>query len=199
VYLVANGTIRWRDVAALAPFVLVSALASLWTILEQKFHAGAIGANGRRPGRNALSSRGGAIWFYVAKLAWPHPLIFVYPRWEIESSQLIAYLPLVAALAGLVALWLNRARWSRGVFFAAAYYVISLFPVLGFFSVYFFRYSFVSDHFQYLASMGPLALAGAGIVKGCSRLTGSRRLSVLPSTSGHSPPQGSGMAGHRCG
>jgi protein O-mannosyl-transferase len=35
--------------------------------------------------------------------------------------------------------------------------------VLGFFSVYFFRYSFVSDHFQYLASMGPLALIGAGI------------------------------------
>jgi tetratricopeptide (TPR) repeat protein len=44
--------------------------------------------------------------------------------------------------------------------------VISLFPVLGFFSVYFFRYSFVSDHFQYLASMGPLALAGAGITEG---------------------------------
>jgi tetratricopeptide (TPR) repeat protein len=35
--------------------------------------------------------------------------------------------------------------------------------VLGFFSVYFFRYSFVSDHFQYLASMGPLALTAAGI------------------------------------
>jgi tetratricopeptide (TPR) repeat protein len=38
-----------------------------------------------------------------------------------------------------------------------------LFPVLSFFNVFFFRYSFVSDHFQYLASMGPLALAGAGI------------------------------------
>src|SRR5207244_3494410 len=83
---------------------------------------------------------------------------------KINSSQLTAYLPLVAALAGLLALWLIRAKWSRAVFFALAYYVVSLFPVLGFFSVYFFRYSFVSDHFQYLASMGPLALAGAGIV-----------------------------------
>ena len=36
--------IRWRDVLSLAPFVLVSALASVWTILEQKFHAGAIGS-----------------------------------------------------------------------------------------------------------------------------------------------------------
>ena len=43
--------------------------------------------------------------------------------------------------------------------------------------------------------MGPLALAGAGIVTGCSRLAASRRLSALPSTSRHPPPQGSGVAG----
>jgi tetratricopeptide (TPR) repeat protein len=97
----------------------------------------------------------------------------------------MAYLPLVAALGGLLVLWLIRAKWSRGVFFAAAYYVVSLFPVLGFFSIYFFRYSFVSDHFQYLASMGPLALAGAGIVTGCSRLAASRWLSGLPSILRH--------------
>jgi len=177
-----TGRIYWRDVAALAPFVLISALASVWTILEQKFHAGAIGAEWAQTWPDRLIIAGRAIWFYVAKLIWPHPLIFIYPRWEIDSSQLMAYLPLVAALAGIVALWLIRAKWSRAVFFAAAYYVVSLFPVLGFFSVYFFRYSFVSDHFQYLASMGPLALAGAGIVTGCNRLAASRRLSALPST-----------------
>jgi tetratricopeptide (TPR) repeat protein len=172
-----TGRIRWRDAAALAPFVLVSALASLWTILEQKLHSGAIGAEWAQTWPERLIIAGHGIWFYVAKLAWPHPLIFIYPRWKIDSSQLIAYLPLLAALAGLLALWLNRARWSRAAFFAAAYYVVSLFPVLGFFSVYFFRYSFVSDHFQYLASMGPLALAGAGIVTAVGRLTRSLPLS----------------------
>jgi len=79
----------------------------------------------------------------------------------------------VAILAGLTALWFVRTNGGRAVFFAAAYYLISLLPVLGFFSVYFFRYSFVSDHFQYLASMGPLALAGAGIVTAASRLGGA--------------------------
>jgi tetratricopeptide (TPR) repeat protein len=120
-------------------------------------------------------------------LVWPHPLVFIYPRWEINSSQLTAYLPLVAALSGLLVLWLVRAKWSRAVFFAAAYYVVSLFPVLGFFSVFFFRYSFVSDHFQYLASMGPLALAGTGITAGCSRLAAIaaylRRGAPMPSLS----------------
>ena len=157
------GRRQWHDVLALAPFVLISALASVWTIFEQKFHAGATGAEWEQTWPDRLIIAGRAIWFYLAKLIWPHPLIFIYPRWEIDSSQLTAYLPLLAALTGLLVLWLNRAKWSRAVFFGVAYYVVSLFPVLGFFNVYFFRYSFVSDHFQYLASMGPLALAGAGI------------------------------------
>jgi len=190
-----TGRTHWRDVVALAPFVLISALASVWTIFEQKFHAGATGTEWAQTWPDRLIIAGRTIWFYLAKLIWPHPLIFIYPRWEIDSSQPTGYLPLLAALAGLLALWLNRARWGRAIFFAAAYYVVSLFPVLGFFNVYFFRYSFVSDHFQYLASMGPLALAGAGIVTGCSRLAASRLLSALPLASRHATPQGSGVAG----
>ncbi|PYJ11903.1 MAG: hypothetical protein DME93_08900 [Verrucomicrobia bacterium] len=135
----------------------------MWTIWEQKFHSGATGSEWAQLWPERLIIAGRAIWFYLGKLMWPDPLIFIYPRWEINSLQLTAYLPLLAALAGLFALWRIRGKWSRPVFFAAAYFVISLFPVLGFFTVYFFRYSFVSDHFQYLASMGPLALAGAGI------------------------------------
>jgi tetratricopeptide (TPR) repeat protein len=164
-----TGRIRRRDLSALVPFVLISAVASVWTILEQKFHAGAIGTEWAQTWPERLIITGRAIWFYLVKLVWPHPLIFIYPRWEIDSPQLTAFLPLLAALAGLLALWSIRAKWSRAAFFATAYYVVSLFPVLGFFDVFFFRYSFVSDHFQYLASMGPLALAGAGIVTAVGR------------------------------
>ena len=167
------GRSRLRDIIELAPFLLVSAVASVWTIFEQKFHAGAIGAEWEQSWPDRLIIAGRAIWFYLAKLIWPHPLVFIYPRWEINSSQLTAYFPLLAALTGLVVLWSNRAKWSRAIFFAAAYYVVSLFPVLGFFNVYFFRYSFVSDHFQYLASMGPLALVAAGIVTAVGHLTHS--------------------------
>src|SRR5262249_28035985 len=155
--------IRWRDTLAFAPFALISAVASAWTIWEQKFHARAVGPDWVQTFPERLIIAGKAVWFYLGKLIWPHPLIFIYPRWNIYSSTVVAYLPLLAVIAGLVALWLIRATWGRALFFAATYYVISLFPVLGFFSVYFFRYSFVSDHFQYLASMGPLALTGAAI------------------------------------
>src|SRR5438477_1747136 len=158
-----RGKIRWRDTLALAPFALISVVASAWTIWEQRFHARAVGPDWAQTFPERLIVAGKAIWFYLGKLAWPHPLIFIYPRWDVDSSKVVAYLPLLAAIAGLVALWFIHAKWGRALFFAAAYYVVSLFPVLGFFSVYFFRYSFVSDHFQYLASMGPLALIGAGI------------------------------------
>jgi tetratricopeptide (TPR) repeat protein len=161
-----RGQIQSRNLMTLIPFILISALASVWTIWEQKFHAGASGPEWAQTWPERLIIAGRAIWFYLGKLIWPHPLIFIYPRWELNSSQLTAYFPLLLALAGLVGLWLVRGKWTRPASFAAAYFVISLFPVLGFFSVYFFRYSFVSDHFQYLASMGPLALAGAGITEG---------------------------------
>ena len=158
-----RGRIGWRDGVPLAPFLLISAFASAWTIWEQKFHASAVGPEWAQTSPERLIIAGRAIWFYLGKLAWPHPLIFIYPRWEIHSWQWMAYLPLLAATLGLIVLWTLPGRAGRALFFAAAYYVVSLFPVLGFFSVYFFRYSFVSDHFQYLASMGPLALAGAAI------------------------------------
>ena len=165
-----RGRIRWSNALSLSPFALIAAVVSAWTIWEQKFHARAVGGDWAQTFPERLIIAGRAVWFYLGKLLWPHPLIFIYPRWHVDSSKVIAYFPLVWAIAALIVLWFIRAGWARAVFFASAYYFISLFPVLGLFTVYFFRYSFVSDHFQYLASMGPLALAGAGITAVVGRL-----------------------------
>jgi tetratricopeptide (TPR) repeat protein len=176
-----RGRISRLDLAALVPFMLISMVASAWTVFEQKFHAGAVGAEWAQTWQERLIIAGRVIWFYLGKLVWPHPLIFIYPRWEIHSSNLAAYVPLVLALILLALIWSAatcrhsdvsaqfRTKWARPVLFAVAYYVVSLFPILGFFDVFFFRYSFVSDHFQYLASMGPLALLGAGAVTAAER------------------------------
>ena len=107
---------------------------------------------------------GDVIWFYLGKLVWPHPLIAIYPRWQIDAGQWFAYLPLLAAIIVLFVLWIKRESWSRPCFFAFAYFLVALSPFLGLIDQSFWRYSFVEDHLQYLASMGPLALAGAGMV-----------------------------------
>jgi tetratricopeptide (TPR) repeat protein len=51
--------------------------------------------------------------------------------------------------------------WARAGWFGVGYFVAALLPVLGFFDIYYFRYSFVADHFQYLASVGIIALVAA--------------------------------------
>src|SRR5439155_17328867 len=80
--------VRWSDLASLVPFALISALASVWTIWEQKFHSGATGSESAQLWPERLIIAGRAIWFYLGKLMWPDPLIFIYPRWEINSLQL---------------------------------------------------------------------------------------------------------------
>ena len=169
-------TWQTRNGFELAPFFLMSLVAGAWTIWEQKFHSGANGLEWAQSWPERLIIAGRAIWFYLGKLCWPAPLIFIYPRWSIDSSRLVAYGPLAAAAIGLAILFIYRTTWLRPIFFAAIYFVTLLFPVLGLFNIYFFRYSFVSDHFQYLASMGPLALAGAGIASGLSVLDSKQRV-----------------------
>jgi protein O-mannosyl-transferase len=157
-----SGQVRQRLVV-LAPFILLSVAASAWTIWQQRFLSGALGAEWPQTWPQRLAISGMDLWFYLGKLLWPTPLIFIYPRWTIDTGRLSTFLPLLTALGGLFYLWWKRNGPLRPVFFAAAYFVVSLFPILAFFNVYFFRYSFVSDHFQYLASIGPLALAASGI------------------------------------
>jgi len=106
---------------------------------------------------------GKALWFYLGKLCWPHPLVFIYPRWILTPSQPLAYVPLAAAVAGCACLWWKRNRWGRGPLVAAGYFIMVLLPALGFINIFPFRYSFVADHFQYLAAISPMALAAAGI------------------------------------
>jgi len=157
---------RWRNTIWLLPILMVSAAASAWTVWEQKFHSGAQGEEWGQSALERLAIAGKAVWFYVGKLLWPHPLIFVYPRWQVDVLHPIFFFPAAAAVFLCVILWFGRDHeWLRPVFFGFAYFLVSLFPVLGFFDVYFFRYSFVGDHFQYLASMGLIALVGAALTR----------------------------------
>jgi len=112
-----------------------------------------------------LAGAAAAVWFYLGKLLLPHPLITIYPRWQIDAGQWVSYLALLALIVILAVLWLKRWPWSRACFFAFAYFLAALLPALGLIDNSIFRLSLVFDHLQYLASIGPLALAGAGLAR----------------------------------
>ncbi len=158
-----RGRLSWRkDVLPLLPFFLLGAIAGIFTAWVEHTLIGAQGSAFTIPAWERILIAGKAIWFYLGKLFWPANLIFIYPRWETSQAAAWQYLFPVAAFALVVALWALRRRW-RGPLAGLLFFVGTLFPVLGFFNVYPFIYSFVADHFQYLASLGIITLIASGI------------------------------------
>ena len=102
--------------------------------------------------RLLIASR--AWWFYMGKLFWPTKLTFIYPRWEISVGSLSQWGFVLAAGVAFLACWLLRKRIGRGPVSGLLYYTVTIFPALGFFNIYPMRYTFVADHFQYLAGLG---------------------------------------------
>jgi protein O-mannosyl-transferase len=169
-----QGRRKWRDAIWLAPFFAVSLVAGGWTIWEQKVNSMASGPDWSHGLAARFVIAGKVPWFYLGKLIWPEPLVFIYPRWDVTALTFIHWLPLVALLVAGGALWWGRSGRAQPVSVALVYFLISLFPVLGLFDVFFFKYSFVGDHLQYLASMGPLVLVAAAVVTVARRWAGTK-------------------------
>ena len=156
-----EGRLTPRDVRLFVPFFVLGAVAGANTAWLEKTRVGAYGAEWALSAADRVLIAGRAVWFYLSKLVWPHPLIFIYPRWTIDARSLAQWSFPIAAIVVLALLFVFRRRLGRGPLAAALFFGGTLVPALGFFDVYPMRYSFVADHFQYLASLGPLTLLAA--------------------------------------
>jgi len=115
-----DGRWTWKTVTRLLPFFFVSAAAAAFTIYEQKFHSGALGAEWSQDLASRIAVAGYSIWFYLGKLCWPHSLVFVYPRWSVNAQSVLSYLPMAGVLVGLAFLWRGRTGAMRPPAFALA-------------------------------------------------------------------------------
>ncbi len=167
-----NGELKRRDVWLTAPLFVLGLAAGLTTLHLERHHVGAQGSEWdfSLVERGLIAGR--ALWFYVGKLLWPAELTFIYPRFAVDARAGWQWLFPLGVLALVYALFRLRARWGRGPLVAVLFFAGTLFPALGFFNVFPMRYSFVADHFQYLASSGLIALAAAGV--GLSLARGGR-------------------------
>jgi hypothetical protein len=113
---------------------------------------------------------GQAVCFYLGKLVWPWPTSFVYPRWDLSAAD-PKQLAAVAVMVGLpLAIFRWRDRIGRGPVAAVLMGGALLFPALGFFKVWYMRYSFVADHWAYDGALALLPLGVAGVALGLARL-----------------------------
>ena len=165
-----RGAVTRRDVWPLLPlFALGAALAAMTFHMERQ-HVHALGPEWEFTGLERILIAGRAVWFYAGKLLLPLDLSFVYHRWPIDTRAGWQYLYPLAAVAVLVLLWLGRRRLGRGPLVAVLFFGGTLFPVLGLVNYYYMRYALVADHFQYLPSLGMIALVVATIAVGLRRL-----------------------------
>jgi protein O-mannosyl-transferase len=151
----------WRDIGPLLPMFVVGAGFAAVTIWMEKHHVGAYGVYFELTPIDRILIAGRAVCFYLGKLLLPTELAFIYARWTIDPTSALQWIYPIAVVLALAAAWFFRQRIGKGPLVALLFFVGTLLPALGFIDVYPMKFSFVADHFQYLASIGPLTLLAA--------------------------------------
>jgi len=160
-----RGALDWRrDVVPLLPWFVVGAAMGIFSAWVEHTVVGAAGADFDLTPVQRFLVAGRAIWFYLGHTLWPANLVFIYPRWNVNPASAWQWLFPAAVIAATAVLWRLRRRW-RAPLAAWLFFTGSLFPVMGFFSLYAFRYSFVADHWQYLPMLGVVAFAAGAAAR----------------------------------
>jgi len=174
-----RGRLAWRrDVMPLVPWLVLGGAAGMFTAWVERTLIGAQGAGFALTFPQRILVAGRAIWFYLFKLLWPQNLIFSYPKWNIDATEWWQFLFPAAVLAVLLAL-LALARRYRAPLAGFLIFAGTLFPALGFVNVFPFRYSYVADHFQYLAGLGIIVPCASGIALALHRWSPSERTRIV--------------------
>lgn len=161
-------SIRAKSLIRVSAFFVLGGAVAVMTALLETYRYGAERAEWSYPLAARVLVAPRVLLFYISKILFPVHMSFLYPRWKIDPSDPSAYWPVALFAALLAILWWRRKRIPTPGWFGLGHYVMTLLPASGLVSFFFLRYSFVQDHFQYLAGLGimiVIALAGAEAVK----------------------------------
>ena len=169
-----RGRLTRTDLVPLLPFLIVGVAGAVTTSLLEVHRVNAHGADWDLSPAERLLIAGRAWWFYIAKDLVPYRLVFIYPRWTIDVAQWWQWLFPFAAAATMATLWALRTRIGRGPAAALLYFGITVAPALGFVNIFPMLFSWVADHFQYLASIGIITLTMTLAASAVARLSPRR-------------------------
>ncbi|MBF0288882.1 MAG: tetratricopeptide repeat protein [SAR324 cluster bacterium] len=151
----------WKkaDMLSLLPFFLVAVAMGYFRIQFELLFFGASDSQFSLSFLERLIIAGHIPFFYVSKLLFPYPLIFTYSKWNIDPAQLAMYMPLMSLLiTAMILFWKYQDGWGKSLFLGLGGFLVSLFPVLGFFNNAWTQFSFVADHWVHLPSIPLLIL-----------------------------------------
>ncbi len=160
-----RGRVTKRDWLALLPFFAIGLLLAGVTTHLEKTNVGAQGADWSLSWTQRVLLAGRAVCFYARKIVAPAPLIFFYRKWNLDPTQAWQWIFPLGVIAVIAMLFALRNRIGRGPVVATLIFAGVLVPALGFVNVYPMRYSYVADHFQYLAAPALIAAVVALVAK----------------------------------
>jgi hypothetical protein len=130
-----KGRITRNDFWPLVPFFILSAAASLGTIWVQNHKAIAGEMVQDLSGTARVAAAAWVVWFYAWKGLVPLNICVIYPAWRVQAGAIAAWLPAIALTAVFVICWRYRRTWGRHVLLGLGCFVVTLFPVMGFFNM----------------------------------------------------------------
>ncbi|MCK4342265.1 MAG: tetratricopeptide repeat protein [Phycisphaerae bacterium] len=149
----------WQSLARVLPLLVLAVYAARHTQLVEQANSTSM-----VPLDDLLRplAAAGAIWFYVGKMFVPVNFPGIHPRWDIQASWPIFAAALAALpLAGLM-VWKLRRRLSGHALWGMGHFLLSLGPMLGLIPFNYTQYSFVADHYVYIAGIGVFLGVAAG-------------------------------------
>ena len=186
---------RARRLLLLLPLGAMSLAAAALTFVMERGE-GAVGHDWALTWIERLPLTGQVMGFYLAKLLVPVDLAFVYGKWDIAPATWGAWLPLAAIVVALAVGLCSRRRALLACGLALLVFVANLLPVSGLVDFYYLRYAYVGDHFQYLASLGPITLlccGGAWVLRAAPQGVGLVMAAVVLSVLGYASWQRSAV------
>jgi tetratricopeptide (TPR) repeat protein len=149
--------VRKRQWRLIVPYIFLGIMMGLVTLWWEQIR----GSSGTVLKLNFIERillAGKALWFYLGKLILPINLTFSYPLWDIDWTNPSHYIWILAVAGAAILIWCYRVKIGRGPIAGIIFFVVTLAPVLGFVSIYTFYYSYVADHYVYVACIGPIAV-----------------------------------------
>jgi protein O-mannosyl-transferase len=155
-------SVDWRkEIKRLLPLFIVALALGLLTVWWESARLGAGEAAAHLTFPERCLAAGRIPWFYLSKILLPVGLMPIYPLWDLDAADLKQWLfPLLTGAVSL-GLFMARNTWGKPLFGTWFYFLITLAPALGFIDFSTMNLSLVADHYQYLASIGPLVLVAA--------------------------------------
>lgn len=160
----------WRErrvslvVRPLLPFAALSLTFAAVTVVRERGE-GAVGLDWALTFAERLALLGQVVGAYLGALLFPIGLSFSYAKWQISVDTFAGWLPTLSLVAAFAAVCCSRRIGAVAVACASCVYVSNLLPVSGLVDYYYLRYAFTADHFQYLPSLGAIALLCCGAAR----------------------------------